>query len=148
MMRDKIIEALADLFSIGELVCPHVLSKWGERSWQFLSTEYLHTLLIVRRDILQRPMSCNGGDFSQRGLRCNLCELVAGRTTPYLSSHVLGQAGDFSIKGITAAEARQMIHAEAELLPYNMRMEHGVTWLHIDTLPQVGITTKVYEFKV
>jgi hypothetical protein len=32
------------------------------------------------------------------------------------------------------------------LLPYPMRMEGGVSWLHIDTLPQFGITEKVYEF--
>ncbi len=148
MKREAIIEELKEFFTIGELVCPHVHNKWGERAWQFLATDYLHSLLIIRRDILQQPMSCNGGGYTQRGLRCNRCELVASKTTPYLSSHILGQAGDFTVTGLSAAEAREAIKAAADLLPCNIRLEGGVSWLHIDTLPQVGVTAKVYEFKV
>ncbi len=147
MKRETIIEELKEFFTIRELVCPHVHEKWGERAWQFLATDYLHSLLIIRRDILQRPMTCNGGGNTQRGLRCNRCELVASKTTPYLSSHILGQAGDFTVSGVSAAEAREAIKAAADLLPCNIRLEGGVSWLHVDTLPQVGITAKVYEFK-
>lgn len=147
MTRDEIIRELHKFFQISELVCPHTHSKWGERSWQFLDTAYLHNLLVIRRDILQAPMVCNHGAQLQRGLRCNRCELVSQKDAVYLSSHVLGKAGDFTVKGMTAQEARSLIRNNAHLLPYPLRMEGGVSWLHFDVLPQYGINQKVYEFK-
>ena len=147
MTRDEIIRELHKFFQIRELVCPHTHSKWGERSWQFLDTAYLHNLLVIRRDILKAPMICNHGNQLQCGLRCNMCELVSQKDEVYLSSHVLGKAGDFTVKGMTAQEARQRIKDNAHLLPYPLRMEAGVSWLHFDVLPQYGINAKVYEFK-
>ena len=146
MTREEIIRELHEYFQIKELVCNHTFSEWGERSWQFLDTAYLHNLLIIRRDIIQAPMTCNYGDSHQRGLRCNRCQLVKEKGKVYLSSHVLGQAGDFTVQGMTAQEARRRIRNNAHLLPYPLRMEGGVSWLHIDTLPQYGLTLKVYEF--
>jgi hypothetical protein len=146
MTRDDIIRELHKFFQIRELVCPHTHSKWGERSWQFLDTAYLHNLLVIRRDILKVPMVCNHGAQLQRGLRCNRCGLVAQKDAVYLSSHVLGKAGDFTVQGMTAQEARSRIRNSANLLPYPLRMEGGVTWLHIDVLPQFGINEKIYEF--
>lgn len=146
MNREQIIRELHKYFQVRELVCSHVFSKWGERSWQFLSTDYLHNLLVIRRDILQMPMVCNHDGAEQRGLRCNMCKMVKEKKAAYLSSHILGRAGDFSVQGLTAQEARDRIRAMQNLLPYPIRMEKGVSWLHIDTLPQYGITEKVYEF--
>lgn len=146
MNREQIIRELHRFFQVRELVCSHVFSKWGERSWQFLSTDYLHNLLVIRRDILQMPMVCNHDGAEQRGLRCNMCKMVKEKKAAYLSSHILGRAGDFSVQGLTAQEARSRIRAMQNLLPYPMRMEGGVSWLHIDTLPQFGIEAKVYEF--
>lgn len=146
MNREEIILQLRQFFQVRELVCDHTFSQWGERSWQFLDTAYLHNLLIIRRDILQVPMVCNYEWMTQRGLRCNRCQLVKDKTKVYLSAHVLGRAGDFSVQGMTAQEARSRIRNMAGLLPYPLRMESGVSWLHIDTLPQYGINTKVYEF--
>lgn len=144
--RDKLIRELRNYFQVSELVCGHTFSKWGERSWQFLDTNYLACLLVIRRDILQSPMTCNHSGASQRGLRCNMCELVKEKKASYLSSHVLGKAGDFTVQGITAQEARSRIRNMAHLLPCPIRMEGGVSWLHIDVLPQYGVTDKVYEF--
>lgn len=146
MNREQIIRELHRFFQVRELVCSHVFSKWGERSWQFLSTDYLHNLLVIRRDILQMPMVCNHDGAEQRGLRCNMCKMVKEKKAAYLSSHILGRAGDFSVQGLTAQEARSRIRTMQNLLPYPLRMEGGVSWLHIDTLPQFGITEKVYEF--
>lgn len=146
MTRDEIIRELHKFFQIRELVCPHTHSKWGERSWQFLDTAFLHNLLVIRRDILKAPMVCNHGNQLQRGLRCNMCELVQQKTSVYLSSHKFGKAGDFTVQGMTAQEARSLIRNNAHLLPYPLRMEGGVSWLHFDVLPQYGITEKVYEF--
>lgn len=144
--RDEIIRELHRYFQIRELVCEHTLSKWGERSWQFLDTNYLACLLVIRRDILQLPMTCNHDGANQRGLRCNRCELVRDKGSVYLSSHVLGKAGDFTVQGITAQEARSRIRNMAHLLPCPIRMEGGVSWLHFDVLPQYGVTDKIYEF--
>ena len=144
--RDEIIRELHKYFQISELVCEHTHSKWGERAWQFLDTDYLRALLIIRRDILQVPMTCNHEGAHQRGLRCNMCELVKEKNRNYLSSHILGKAGDFTCKGLTAQQARERIKANAHLLPCNIRLEDKVTWLHFDVLPQFGVTDKVYFF--
>ncbi len=149
MRRDSYITALKRYFNIEELVCPHIYDRWKTSSWQFLDTHFIHTLLIVRRDILKVPMVCNNGqEFTQRGLRCNRCQLVTSKKYPYLSAHVLGKAGDFTVCGMTAFEARQKIKANKHLLPVNIRLEGGVSWLHIDIIPQWGIKNKVYEFRV
>lgn len=147
MTRDELIRQLRNYFQVSELVCPHTHSEWGERSWQFLDTAYLENLLVIRRDILQVPMVCNHGNQRQRGLRCNMCDLVRQKTSVYLSSHKFGKAGDFTVKGMTAEKARLRIRNNAHLLPHSLRMEKGVSWLHFDTLPQYGINQKVYEFK-
>lgn len=144
--REQIIRELHKYFQIRELVCEHTHSEWGERAWQFLDTNYLACLLVIRRDILQQPMTCNHDEATQRGLRCNLCQIVKDKDKLYLSSHVLGKAGDFTVKGMTAQEARSRIRINAHLLPCPIRLESGVSWLHFDVLPQFGITAKVYEF--
>lgn len=144
--RDQIINELHRYFQIRELVCEHTHSEWGERAWQFLDTNYLACLLVIRRDILQAPMTCNHDGANQRGLRCNLCQIVKDKDDLYLSSHVLGKAGDFTVQGLTAQEARHRIRNMANLLPCPIRIEGGASWLHFDVLPQFGITSKVYEF--
>lgn len=144
--RDKIIRELHNYFQVSELVCEHTHSKWGERSWQFLDTNYLACLLVMRRDIIQAPMTCNHDGAKQRGLRCNRCDLVKNKSSVYLSSHILGKAGDFTIKGMTAMEARSRIRNNAHLLPCPIRIEEGVNWLHFDVLPQYGVDQKVYSF--
>ena len=146
MTREEILTAIKPYFDLDELVCPHVYSKWGEKAWQFLDTDYLHCLLIVRRDILQKPMYCNGKGKTERGLRCNRCSIVRGKSGPYLSAHVLGKAGDFTVVGMSAEDARKTIKANASKLPCNIRLEKGVSWVHMDVLPQYGVTQKVYEF--
>lgn len=146
MNREAIIRELHDYFQISELVCPHTHSAWGERAWHFLDTDYLACLLIIRRDILKVGMVCNTKTSTQRGLRCNMCEIVKGKKKVYLSSHLLGKAGDFTVRGMTAQEARHLIREKAHLLPCNIRLEDGVSWLHFDVLPQFGITQKVYGF--
>ena len=146
MNRETIIRELHNYFQVSELVCGHTFSRWGERSWQFLDTDYLAALLVIRRDILQLPMTCNTSSATQRGLRCNVCELVKGKKKNYLSSHILGKAGDFTVKGLTAEQARERIFQNAHLLPCNIRLEDKVTWLHMDVLPQFDIKERVYLF--
>ena len=139
MNRSEIIKELKEFFDVRELVCPHCHKKFGDNSWQFIDTELLHTLLIVRRDILKVPIYVNnydsGGSFSQRGLRCNICQIVEDKTSKgevYLSAHVNGSGVDFTAKGMTAEEARTIIATNVHLLPFPIRLEKNVTWVHLD----------------
>lgn len=132
-------------FQINELVCNHIYSTFGERAWQFFRQDYLDTILFLRRHF-NVPMFCNHAGMTQRGARCNLCELVKTKTTPYLSAHVLFCGGDWTFQGYTAEQMRSEIKKIAHLLPYPVRLEKDVTWVHIDTL-KYGQIGKVYEFK-
>lgn len=137
MTRSEIISQLKNYFRIKELACPHVYGKYGEMSWMFLTTEILHTLLVLRTQILKVPLVCNNYsiDFTQRGLRCNLCELVKEKTLKnilYLSSHHNGIGLDLSSPLMTAEEMRKIIEQNSDLLPYPVRIERNVNWLHID----------------
>jgi hypothetical protein len=156
MTRNQIIIELKKYFDIQELVCPHTFQKFGEKtSWQFLDTEILHTILILRRDILKVGMICNdykfGGKHTQRGLRCNICPLCKDKTLKnqiYLTAHANGAGMDFifgAASGMTAEKARQLIKKNDFLLPYNVRIEKDVTWLHIDCY---DTGEKVKEFGV
>lgn len=155
MTRQEIIQRLKVYFDIQELVCNHTYQKFGDKSWQFLDTEILHTVLVLRENILKVGMVCNdykfGGKTTQRGLRCNLCPLVKDKTSKgliYLSAHCNGAAFDFvfgASSGMTAAKARQLIKDNKDLLPFNVRIEKDVTWLHIDCY---DTGSKVYEFGV
>lgn len=154
MDKKEIIKQLEPFFGIEELVCRHTYDKYGANtSWQFLQKDFLHSLLIIRRDILGVPMTCNtwhsGGNRNESGLRCNLCDIVKGKTLKgqiYNSAHVMGCAGDFIFSKITAEEARLEILSNKNKLPVNIRMEDGVSWLHFDTFDP-GRDIKVYNFK-
>ena len=138
MTRSEIIEQLKKYFIIQELVCSHTYNRFADRSWQFLDTELLHTLLVIRQNI-GLPIYVNNwdsrGQFSQRGLRCNICQLVKDKTTKnqiYLTAHSNGAGIDFDVKGRTAHEVRTWIKQNQSLLPYPIRLEEGVTWVHLD----------------
>lgn len=150
MTREEIIQEIKQYFNVKELVCNHTYARFGERAWQFLDTDYLHALLVIRRDILRVPMVCNFSTAMQRGLRCNCCQMVQSKSKLgqlYLSAHILGKAGDFTPKGMTAEIARRTIIANADLLPCPIRMEEGVSWLHFDVRPTHGSREKVTLFK-
>lgn len=148
MERREIIKELKKYFNIQELVCNHTYNKFKESSWQFLDTKLLHTLLILRTEIFKTPMVCNYTAHYQRGLRCNLCGLTREKTEKnslYLSAHLLGKAVDISMKTITGVQAREMIKKYQDLLPYPVRIEKNVNWLHIDVRDTHGDTRKVIE---
>ena len=148
MTRYEIITEVKKYFKISDLVCNHTYQSFGEKSWQFIQTELLHTILIVRRDITKVPMTINFADKYQRGLRCNLCKLVKDKTLKneiYLSSHANGAGFDSDSKGMTAEQVRLKIKQNSMLLPYPIRIEAGVSWLHMDVYDN-GSGKKVSEF--
>ena len=139
-------------FSVKELVCKHVYERYGENAAMFLDEKLIETLNVIREQILCAPMTVNnwhaGGNFTQRGLRCNICELVKSKTDAgklYLSAHMLGKAVDCNVEGMTAEEARRLIIGHSERLPWPIRLEEGVSWVHLDVY-EMG-TQKVSLFK-
>jgi hypothetical protein len=57
---------------------------------------------------------------------------------------MLGQAVDFDIEGMVAEEVRQWLIARKSFLPYPIRLEEGVSWVHLD-IQDTG--QKIYLFK-
>ena len=154
MTRDKIIKEVQKYFSLRELIDEPTYKKYGDFAWNFLRTELLETLLVLRERVICKPMTVNnwtaGGKFSQRGLRHNMSAEILKYTKAnkqYMSAHMLGAGVDFDAKGLTAAQVRDLIQAKANLLPYPVRLEDGVNWVHVDVYAD-GAKGKVTLFKV
>lgn len=125
-------------FDLQELVCKHVYEKFGESAWTFFDERLLDTLYVIRTK-LNKPIYVNnwqiGGNLSQRGLRCNCCILVKEKTAlekVYMSTHMQGNGIDFDVKGMTAQKVREWIVKNQILLPYSVRLEADVNWVHLD----------------
>ena len=129
MNRYEIIKKIKTYFSIQELVGKETFNKYGQRSFKFLSTDILETLLILREETGKK----------------NYCELLeVGRklfTTwfdeqiykgylkaklitvgLYLSAHVLGKAFDLDVDGMTAPEVRIWIKENQSLFPHKNKI--------------------------
>lgn len=133
MTRKEIVNNSGFVFSAEELVCKHIYRKFGKSALDFLDVRLLEVLLWLRTTI-DKPIIINRTGANQRGMRCNLCEMVKAKTTAYLSSHVLGQGVDFNVKGMTAEQVRDWLKEHEDEIPHNIRLEIGphVTWVHLD----------------
>ena len=49
-----------------------------------------------------------------------------------MSAHCTGEAFDITVQGMTAEEARNIIDLSRNRLPYPIRLEQDVSWLHVD----------------
>jgi len=126
-------------FSLDELVCEDIYNKFGEIAWSFFDPRLLITLDLLREK-LNKPIFANDwqvhGRFDERGFRCIQCELVKKAIKEkrlYVSPHMTGQGVDFDVEGLVAEEVRQWIIKKQNILPYPIRMEKNVSWLHLDT---------------
>ena len=123
-------------FKLHELVCDHIYKKYGEQAWQFIDPRLIITIDTIREQI-GKPITINnykwGGNDTQSGVRCNMCNLVKSKTDKgivYMSGHQEGQAVDFSVEGMSAEAVRNWL--ATELLPYPIRLEADVSWVHLD----------------
>lgn len=151
MDRNELIKEVSKYFDIQELVCTHCYSKFGETSWQFISTELLSTIYVLRTKIFNKPITINtwktGGQFSQRGLRCNMCQLVKNKSSIYLSAHCLGKAIDFNVKDLDSNTVNNIVRQNAELFEYPIRLEANTNgWSHIDVYQPKDSSKKLLEF--
>ena len=121
-------------FDIKELVCPHVYSKFGKFAWNFVDYKVVYLINDIRGR-LNKPITVNNGELTQRGLRCPHCEIVKKKLEEgalYMSAHTFGKAFDFDVEGLTAEEVRLYLVAKKSLWPYAFRLEKNVTWVHLD----------------
>ena len=125
-------------FKIQELVCPDVHRAFGERAWTFFDEKLLKTLDHIREHL--GPLLVNnwfgGGGFDERGFRCIKCDMVRTAMLEnkiYVSAHMTGQGVDFDCQGMEASEVRAWITENQNTMPHNIRLENGVSWVHIDT---------------
>lgn len=134
MKRNELINEVKKYFQLKELVCPHCINTYGDKAWQFLSTELLSTIYTLRTKVIKVPMIVNSGStYTQRGLRCNMCALVKEKTKLYMSAHCLGKALDFHTKEYTPEQCRQLIKDNIGMFEYPIRLEEDVNWVHVDT---------------
>lgn len=152
MDRNKLIEEVSKYFNIKELVCPHCYNKFKDNSWQFISTELLSTLYVLRTIVINKPMVINtwatNGSYSQRGLRCNMCQLVKSKTSIYMSAHSLGKAVDFHVPGIDAESVRNLIRSNVDKFEYPIRLEADTTgWIHCDCYVPKDSSNRLLEFE-
>lgn len=141
---------IARNFELEELVCKDVFDKFGELAWRFFDPRLITTLDWLR-ERLNKPIHVNnwehGGSYDERGLRCIRCSLVKEAITQnrlYMSAHMLGQACDLDVEGLVAEEVRQWLVKNKNILPYPIRLEADVNWVHLD-IQDTG--QKVYIFK-
>lgn len=149
--KRALIEQVKANFDIRELVCPHTYERWGnELSWQFLQADLLEVIYVLRSRLLKVPMIVNtwasGGQFDERGLRCNMCEIVKSKSSIYLSPHCMGAAIDFHTNSIEPEKIRNLIRMNWRKYSFvPIRLERDVNWVHIDVFDR-GNDTLITEF--
>lgn len=145
MTRVDIKDKLSKCFNIRELVCPHIYARFGEGAWEFPDLRLLEVLLWIR-NTLGKPITINSGTkYTQRGMRCNCCEMVKSKNYAYLTTHSFGMGVDFDVQGMTADEVRAWLEAHKDELPHNIRLESNSTWVHLDIRNETD--NKIVYFK-
>lgn len=129
-------------FKLYELLPPSIY-KNEQEGWELLDERLLKTMDVIR-EILCVPLIANtwlqGGTFTQRGYR----EQSSSTGAPK-SQHKIGRALDIVSNKMSADEMRKKIIENKDQLPYNIRIEDGVSWLHVDVKEENS--SKIYLFK-
>lgn len=140
-------------FELYELLPPEVFSyddmmqkeKHLQQGWALLDTKLLETIDVIR-DIIGLPLICNtwfqNGNRKYSGYRTVGCTIGALK-----SQHKEGKAVDLICSKMSAEDMRQKIIANQDRLPYPIRIEDGVSWLHIDIKDMDYKGKKIYLFK-
>lgn len=139
-------------FQLYELLPPEAFSyedmtlpKDRQPGWYKLDERLLITLDVIR-EIIGKPLICNtwfqNGSRRDSGFRTFGCKIGAQK-----SMHKEGKAADLVCPDYTAEQMRQMIVENQDKLPYPIRIEKDVTWLHIDVKDIDYKGKKIYFFK-
>ena len=119
--------------------------KENQPGWCKLDERLLITVDVIR-GIIGEPLICNTWfqDGSRRfsGLRSRNCKIGAS-----MSMHKEGKAADLICRKYTGEQMRQMIVENQDKLPYPIRIESNVEWLHFDLKDMDYKGNKIYFFK-
>lgn len=130
-------------FTVDELVSKEVYELLGDEAIKLFDPKALEVLEDVR-EILGIPLTCNdwnnGGNRNDSGYRDLNCKIGASK-----SAHKTGQAFDLISSTMSANDMRNRIQLCAHMLRHNIRMEDGVSWLHIDVKNKTS--KKIIMFK-
>lgn len=130
-------------FDLRELLPPEIYR--GEGQWPLIDDRLKAVIDCIREEIVKAPMICNtwhmGGNRKWSGYRPQDCPVGAAK-----SQHKEGKAVDLLCYKYTAEQMRQMIEENADRLPYPIRIERDVTWLHIDVKDMDYKGKKIYFF--
>lgn len=125
-------------FQLYELLPPElytydmmVSEEARERGFANYFDEKLLITIDVIRDIIGLPLICNtwfqDGNRKNCGYRTQTCSVGAAQ-----SQHKLGKAVDLICHKMSAEDMRQKIEENKDKLPYQIRIERGTSWLHVD----------------
>ncbi len=98
---------------------------------KFIKEKASAKLPILEKDLPVAPK----GLLDERGFRCNLCSLYTSKTSKgiiYVSPHGTGEGDDYDVQGMLAEEVRLFLIKNQSKLPYSIRLEKGVSWVHMD----------------
>jgi hypothetical protein len=142
MKRATKIKQLKGKFATTEIFCPHVVEKFGESAWQYLSNEFVDMLHFFRFTLFKKPITINQPSRGrvQRGVRCNVCPITkayTARNEAYLTGHALDGC-DMDVEGLTAAQARKVITDNTQHLPHSIRLKKNVNYVHWDKRNYTG----------
>ena len=155
MMENKVY--IPKYFELYELLPPELYTYdmmtsevARERAFaNYFDRKLLETIDIIRGKIIKAPLICNtwfqDGNRVASGYRSSKCPVGVAK-----SQHKEGKAVDLVCNKYTAEQMRQMIKENEHLLPYPIRIEEGVSWLHIDTKERTSgprSNEKIYFFK-
>lgn len=130
-------------FRIQELVPRQTYLEQGEEAWSLIDSRLIEVLEWVR-GLVKTPLIVNswdfGGSFQYRGWRPQDCTVGAAK-----SRHKRGMAVDFHSTSIPAENIRQLIARHRDRLPYPIRLESKVNWVHLD-LDNDGSRGKIIYF--
>ena len=118
-------------FLVQELVPQDLFNRYGEEAIRYMDPRLLEVLEALRTAI-DTPMTINNyhidGSRHWSGIRTPESPWYR----PY-SPHSYGMAFD-AVGNFEASEVRQRIKSGEIKLPHPVRLEMGVSWLHVDVM--------------
>lgn len=133
-------------FKLWELL-PKEIYKNEEEGWDLIDERLLKTADAIR-EIIGKPLICNtwytGGKRGYSCARIPACKEYSKGSYHSVRDDRKVMAIDVISTEISAEEMRSKIKENEASLPYPIRIEKGVTWLHVDVAAKEGY--KIYEF--
>lgn len=140
-------------FTIGEVLHPKAVERWGESGWMLLNPLLCISLQTIRNRHGRLRLNSKRLGFSERVLRSFECyrpkkglvgeKALLSQLQKYaasFSAHLRGDAADFDLLDSSIEALHEDIKNNPNVYPFIHFVEVGVNWGHIDVRNQPGIT--------